>query len=37
MTVKEHYDNYLGNFYSWLVGDFTNKQMNTKGKGFVEK
>jgi 2-polyprenyl-3-methyl-5-hydroxy-6-metoxy-1,4-benzoquinol methylase len=26
MTVKEHYDNHLGNFYSWLVGDFdTNK------------
>jgi SAM-dependent methyltransferase len=22
MTVKEHYDNHLGNFYSWLTGDF---------------
>jgi SAM-dependent methyltransferase len=22
MTVKEHYDNHLGNFYSWLSGDF---------------
>jgi hypothetical protein len=20
-TVKEHYDYYLGNFYSWMVGD----------------
>lgn len=22
MTVKEHYDKHLGEFYSWLVGDF---------------
>lgn len=22
MTVKEHYDNHLGNFYSWYSGDF---------------
>ncbi len=22
MTVKEHYDNHLGNFYSWFTGDF---------------
>jgi SAM-dependent methyltransferase len=22
MTVKEHYDNHLGNFYSWYTGDF---------------
>lgn len=22
MTVKEHYDNHLGNFYSWMTGDF---------------
>ena len=22
MTVKEHYDNHLGNFYSWFAGDF---------------
>jgi SAM-dependent methyltransferase len=21
MTVKEHYDNHLGNFYSWMIGD----------------
>lgn len=21
MTVKEHYDNHLGNFYSWMTGD----------------
>lgn len=22
MTVKEHYDNHLENFYSWSIGDF---------------
>jgi 2-polyprenyl-3-methyl-5-hydroxy-6-metoxy-1,4-benzoquinol methylase len=22
MTVKEHYDNHLGNFYSWYTGEF---------------
>jgi len=22
MTVKEHYDNHLGHFYSWMSGDF---------------
>jgi 2-polyprenyl-3-methyl-5-hydroxy-6-metoxy-1,4-benzoquinol methylase len=26
MTVKEHYDNHLGNFYSWLTGDFNEKK-----------
>lgn len=26
MTVKEHYDRHLGNFYSWMVGEFTEKQ-----------
>jgi len=26
MTVKEHYERYLGNFYSWMVGDFIEKQ-----------
>jgi 2-polyprenyl-3-methyl-5-hydroxy-6-metoxy-1,4-benzoquinol methylase len=26
MTAKEHYDNHLGNFYSWMAGDFTAKQ-----------
>ena len=26
MTVKEHYDNHLGNFYSWMMGDFETKQ-----------
>jgi cyclopropane fatty-acyl-phospholipid synthase-like methyltransferase len=26
MTVKEHYDRYLGSFYSWMAGDFTEKQ-----------
>lgn len=24
--VKEHYDNHLGHFYSWMVGDFDEKQ-----------
>jgi hypothetical protein len=26
MTVKEHYDKHLGNFYSWMAGDFEVKQ-----------
>ena len=26
MTAKEHYDHHLGNFYTWMVGDFTKKQ-----------
>jgi len=27
MTVKEHYDHHLGNFYSWYTGDFnTNRE-----------
>jgi 2-polyprenyl-3-methyl-5-hydroxy-6-metoxy-1,4-benzoquinol methylase len=26
MTVKEHYDQHLGNFYSWMTGDFEVKQ-----------
>ncbi len=26
MTVKEHYDKHLGNFYSWMLGDFESKQ-----------
>ncbi len=26
MTVKEHYDNHLGAFYSWMIGDFTERQ-----------
>ncbi len=25
MTVKEHYDNHLGKFYSWMLGDFETK------------
>jgi 2-polyprenyl-3-methyl-5-hydroxy-6-metoxy-1,4-benzoquinol methylase len=25
MTVKEHYDNHLGRFYSWMTGDFHTK------------
>src|SRR6185437_337795 len=26
MSVKEHYDHHLGYFYSWMVGDFSEKQ-----------
>jgi hypothetical protein len=26
MTVKDHYERHLGNFYSWTVGDFTEMQ-----------
>lgn len=26
MTVKEHYDNHLGDFYVWMAGDFDPKQ-----------
>ena len=26
MTVKEHYDTHLADFYSWMVGDFETKQ-----------
>jgi SAM-dependent methyltransferase len=26
MSVKEHYEHHLGDFYSWMVGDFTSKQ-----------
>lgn len=26
MTVKEHYDNHLARFYSWMAGDFETKQ-----------
>ncbi len=26
MSVKEHYDTHLGNFYSWMVGDFETRQ-----------
>lgn len=25
MTAKEHYDNHLGDFYSWMIGDFESK------------
>jgi predicted TPR repeat methyltransferase len=25
MKVKEHYDKHLGNFYSWMIGDFQEK------------
>lgn len=26
MTVKEHYDTHLGNFYAWMLGDFDEKK-----------
>lgn len=26
MSVKEHYDKHLGNFYSWMAGDFDEKK-----------
>ncbi|MBJ7429406.1 MAG: methyltransferase domain-containing protein, partial [Bacteroidia bacterium] len=32
-TVKEHYDNHLGNFYSWMTGDFDMK--TTEFKSFL--
>lgn len=25
MKTKEHYDNHLGNFYSWMIGDFNTR------------
>lgn len=31
MTVKEHYDNHLGNFYSWMVGDFEQRKRDFLG------
>jgi 2-polyprenyl-3-methyl-5-hydroxy-6-metoxy-1,4-benzoquinol methylase len=30
MTVKEHYNNHLGNFYSWLTGDFDKNKNSFK-------
>lgn len=30
MTVREHYDKHLGNFYSWMAGDFQEKQKEFK-------
>jgi SAM-dependent methyltransferase len=30
MTVKEHYDNHLGYFYSWMTGDFQAKSNEFK-------
>jgi 2-polyprenyl-3-methyl-5-hydroxy-6-metoxy-1,4-benzoquinol methylase len=27
MTVKEHYDNHLAKYYSWMAGDFTEKRV----------
>ena len=26
MTVKDHYHHHLGKFYSWMTGDFAEKQ-----------
>jgi len=33
MTVKEHYDNHLGNFYSWYTGDFEKNKDSFKAFG----
>ncbi|MFN8673612.1 MAG: class I SAM-dependent methyltransferase [Candidatus Sericytochromatia bacterium] len=30
MNVKEHYNNHLGKFYSWMIGDFENKKNEFK-------
>lgn len=30
MTAKEHYDNHLGHFYSWMTGDFQTKSTEFK-------
>jgi 2-polyprenyl-3-methyl-5-hydroxy-6-metoxy-1,4-benzoquinol methylase len=30
MTVKDHYDNHLGNFYSWYTGDFDKNKESFK-------
>jgi 2-polyprenyl-3-methyl-5-hydroxy-6-metoxy-1,4-benzoquinol methylase len=30
LDAKEHYDNHLGNFYSWMVGDFQSKASEFK-------
>lgn len=30
MTVKEHYNNHLGHFYSWMTGDFHTKSNEFK-------
>ncbi len=30
MSVKEHYDKHLGNFYSWMTGDFQTKCVEFK-------
>lgn len=35
MSVKQHYDNHLGNFYSWMIGDFDLKQREQQC--FLEK
>lgn len=34
MKVKEHYDNHLANFYSWMVGNFDQKR--TDFQNFLE-
>ncbi|MEO5947547.1 MAG: methyltransferase domain-containing protein [Chitinophagaceae bacterium] len=35
MTVKEHYENHLGNFYSWMTGNFDSKKQEFK-KFFID-
>lgn len=36
MTVKEHYENHLAGFYSWMTGDFNTKQQEQE-QFFVAK
>lgn len=36
MDVKEHYATHLGNFYSWMIGDFTVKH-NEQQRFFIDQ
>ncbi len=35
MSVKEHYDNHLGSFYTWMTGNFQDRQLEFQS--FLEK
>jgi SAM-dependent methyltransferase len=37
MTVKEHYDRHLGNFYSWMTGDFVKNKDEFKSYCLANK
>ena len=28
MTVEEHYEKHLANFYAWMIGDFEEKRLD---------